>query len=108
MATDLSDEEVICGFMEPKPEGSWMRDIQPTWWYFSTFDLPIGWHVVNLDLEQLHEVEARLKDAQWRTYIDLIVPVKGNIYEECKAFIHASAAQKIKALAAVLRNGGKY
>ncbi len=103
--TKLTDEEVICAFMEPKPTGSWVRDVQPTWWYFSTYDFPLGWHAKAITLDALWEVEQRLSREQINRYIAellrVTLPPDRGAYDW--RLIHATAAQKIAALASVLR-----
>ncbi len=100
----MTDQEVICNWMEPKPTGSWIRDVQPKWWYFSTYEPPTGWHVKSLTLDALWEVEERLKQKPrggrglYWDYRSLLIEVTDG-----EAW-HASAAQRIKALAEILRN----
>lgn len=108
----LSDAEVICQWMEPKPKticGSLehtaaLRSIK--WWIVKPrgahLGEPVDWTPCLLGLDRLHEIEAKLSEEQWLNYVDALItlmpkfPRKGEI-------VHASAEQKIKALAAVLR-----
>jgi hypothetical protein len=102
----MTDAEVICEFMEPKPttpQPVGLYDESPGgWWTLH----PDGW-VPNCDsLDRLREVEARLTEEQWLRYVDALIdhmpefPRKGEI-------IHASAEQKIAALAAVIRSNAE-
>lgn len=107
MSETLSDQEVICGFMEPRPK--WTAQIEPhewqyRWWKWYTDKnhrhLPIP-----LTLNECHAVEERLTDEQWREYEwQLIcVPFDGVVNSMSRVYLHATAEQKIRALAAVLR-----
>lgn len=105
-----TDEEVICEWMEPKPE-----DLNPhvgllvskgEWWYRYTLDKT--WTACKPNLDRLHEVEARLTDEQWERYLDQLVDddaISG--YQTERDICHATAAQKIAALAAVIRGDAK-
>ncbi len=114
-----SDAEVICEFMEPRPTQGKMAIVTP-WWHSITLMTGsgpgggfarIGVTHRELDLNALREVEARLTMEQWQQYqwnaehagwypSDTGEPT----VRECfRAASHASAAQKIRALAAVLR-----
>ncbi len=104
-AVSLTDAEVICGFMEPRPTETdgWSRvDITPSalgWWEFDGDD--DCWLAIALDLDALHEVEARLTDAQWYKYGALIGGDHVTFWalRDC---LHAAAEQKIRALVTVL------
>lgn len=94
-----SDEEVICEWMEPGREipGNWMQYIG--WGR--------GWRPCTLTLDRLHEVEARLTDEQWKPYIMKLLPWQSlnKLYvEQLFCLLHATAEQKIKALAAVIQS----
>jgi hypothetical protein len=106
-----SNEEIICGWMEPKP---WEEPGQTTpkallgssWWDWA---ISYGSFPKPLTLDRLHEVEGRLTDEQWGQYataLSDLTPEYTGIVQTMKLYIHATAAQKIKALAAVLREGG--
>lgn len=110
----MTDAEVICGWMQPKPalrqtEGEWELAICATslgWWLLTTTGYERGDEPIivpaDLTLDRLREVEARLTEEQWVHYGILMEnrPVGMRL---SKALLHASADQKIKALAAVLR-----
>jgi len=90
----MSDEAVICKFMEPKCYG------YPWWSCQGSFIAPRA-----LSLDALWEVEERLTRMQWNAYLKLLSD--GNIlanFKEYRMVAHATAAQKIAALATVLRN----
>ncbi len=122
----MTDEEIICGWMEPKPpedsaplSRTYRGDIFSDGEFWMADEYTTVWHVVplTLDLDALHLVEARLTDIQWATYqlaLASVIDPKKRISEQellamrpwvWKLFQHASAEQKIKALAAVLREG---
>ena len=110
----LTDEEVLCEFMEPKnglPDLADFRgDFSPGGWWIT------DWHPLRknkwlprrqITLNECHEIEGRLTEDQWRKYETALspMPVKlirlfGSI---TLSFIHADAQTKIKALAEVLR-----
>jgi hypothetical protein len=104
----MSDEETICEFMESKPE---MRQDDAVWWRWgwvprigSSLFQPPGycWLPVRLTLDALHKVEAKLTDEQWDRYSsEFDYPASAR---NRKSLLHATAAQKVKALAAVLRS----
>ncbi len=107
----MSDEEVICTFMEPRPERGQTFPIEgplphPLWW--SHMDREGNWHPASLgSLDALHKVQAGLTDEQWRRYDDemlLTLPRDSFEWEIRKAYIHADVPAKIKTLAAVLRS----
>ncbi len=105
----LSDAEVICGFMEPRPSrqrGDSAGCPGQFWRYDRETHADLG-VPARLTLDALREVEERLTGKQWSNYI-------ARIFEETNSqgatvggrwrhVIHASAEQKIRALAAVLR-----
>lgn len=92
----MTDEEVIASFMEPKPTWS-SSDRNGEWWWCWDH----RWHSCKLDLDALHEVEARLTNEQWDAYANLMMDPAG--IHHTRFLLHASAEQKIEALAAVLR-----
>lgn len=112
----LTDEEVICEFMEAKPEaflatGSQAHPSVGGWWRSdfrftspSPNDGEYYWKPRKLTLDALHEVEARLTDEHWKEYCWRFQ--RGGMcswWENQRDFLHASAEQKIKALASILR-----
>ena len=108
-----SDQEVISRFMEPNPRSrTRSRDSEHGWWRLIGIDrktaewVPIGsLPASHITLDRLYEVEELLNQGQWKTYTDLLIDDPDAIsgYFEF-GLIHASAAQKIKALAEVLRS----
>jgi hypothetical protein len=85
----MTNVEIICTFMEPH----W-KTRMPYAYPFNPAVMP------TLDLDALHEVEARLTYAQWDGYGAAMASLVGRTAPN---LLHASAEQKIKALAAVLR-----
>lgn len=113
----MTDDEVICTWMEPRPKtqtGMIYRFYGNSSGIVDSLSTREGWWVCDevildgepttiisprpLDLDALHEVEARLTDEQWWNYSNNF-----NMPCDFRALIHLSAAQKIKSLAAVLR-----
>lgn len=78
-----TDEEVICEWMEPP---------------LSHERVPI-----RLTLDRLHAVEARLNDKQWQKYLGEFLDDEWHGWRAHRNLLHATAAQKIAALAAVIR-----
>lgn len=116
MPSSLTDEEVICAFMEPKPpDGAYPRALSDAGWWKVAWSnalqksqwLPNNDKAASLDA--LWEVEERLTEEQWGQYciraqVDLYDPAWGNHPGGMdRPIIHATAEQKIRALAAVLR-----
>lgn len=95
----LSNEEVICTFMEPKPRFTEVPDVSVgRWWvWFADANEPIA-----LTLDRLHLVEARLTN-QWGSYVNEMLKDNPSVWTEAKLLLHATAEQKIRALASVLR-----
>ncbi len=89
--TKLTDEEVICVWMRSFPE-NWLRDWDDPFWTGA------------LTLDALWEVESRLGE-QIRPYIAellrVTLPPDRGAYDW--RLIHATTAQKVAALASVLR-----
>jgi hypothetical protein len=108
MTAVLSDEEVLATFMETKPNGGGRRGSH-WWWYRSGLNSGAGWRPRSLDLDALHEVEARLTDEQWDKYqrgLSVYCGSElraGDVRASIRQMIHALPVQKIRALAAVLR-----
>jgi len=105
----MSDEAVICDFMEPGADARADSDFE--WWGQIWSNGMRTIHPRNLTLDALWEVEERLKPdyTKWQQYIDLMMGRKlyhfRKIldYADITDVAHATAAQKIKALATVLR-----
>ena len=100
LAHELTDQEIICTWMEPKPEPP-MRlpteaESQSQWWKRVYNSLDRGWEPYTLTLDALWEVEERLTALEWGEYLLNLPYIKREV-------VHATPAQKIKALAAVLR-----
>lgn len=105
----MTDQEVICAWMEPQPllsEGAMQEARQPYPYWWTVHDEIAGeWQPRILALDALREVEARLTYAQWSDYSHgLGFASFGEPVVRAKLLIHASAEQKIEALAAILRN----
>ncbi|SRR5260370_1379040 len=97
-----TDEEVICGWMEPRPSGS-LTNLLADWWLFRSVNA--GWVPRTLTLDRLWNVEERLTEKQRDPYLDVIVRNTGlGPTTAGWDMAHATAAQKIKALAEVLRS----
>ena len=105
MASERTDEEVICEWMEPDYRKTYANAGDPSkggWWKRGQ----ICWFRVDLTLDRLHEVEARLSDEQWQQYREELCfawQAMEPHYDLAKMYIHATAATKIAALAAVIR-----
>ena len=100
----MTDEAVICTWMEPEAAKAVVIDKAATWkwhrldWSNNTI------HTRPLTLDALWEVEERLTDDQWWEYeVTLSAPYGPTVLAQVKAHVHSTAAQKIVALAAVLR-----
>ncbi len=108
----LSDAEVICSFMENKPaRGPWSQrpwhSVSPAGWWVASedrnvFTAPNEWFPIKLTFDRLWEVGERLTDEQRLEYwMELS---KGGPPETGYWRIaNAKAAQRITALASVLR-----
>ena len=99
----MTDAEVICNFMEP--EGA---NYRRKWWQAILkdgrlrVDNPV--EPVTLTLDRLHEVEARLTVKQRMDYAEEFGCFCGfHVFNG----LHATADQKIKALATILRSAAK-
>lgn len=111
----LSDAEVIASFMDgPKPDirceevewpfvGRNANGRRYTWWRWERNCY--GHLTIDISLNECHAVEARLTDEQWWAYERELrsVPFDGLMNTAARVFVHATAEQKIKALASVLR-----
>lgn len=120
----LMDAEVVCEFMEPRRiEGRWwthgkhVAEVGPEVWHRNacgplrttiTTDCMVPRHDL-LTLDALHEVEARLSDGQWEKYNELMLGFSPQRihprfdHSDAKGLLHATAEQKVRALAATLR-----
>lgn len=118
----LSEEEVVATFMEKKPNVNGLMSASVGWWVLhaiAKFSGEVGGVSVaylprDLTLDALHEVEAKLSDRQRQYYCALIFqrccgaartmnPIEDLLTPNRWGMIHTSAAQKISALAQVLR-----
>ena len=95
-----SDAEVICAWMEPKPDNR-TTNVQTNWWMFLCLDS--GWVPRKLTLDRLWEVEERLTEKQRGEYYFIFWERRDR--ENWWTLLHATSEQKIKALAAVIREG---
>lgn len=95
----MTDDETICNFMEPNAEALATDDLH---WHGIVSKPGGGWRISGprtLDLDALWEVEELLTDEQWDAYQQLMLPIRtGRRYRSG----HATAEQKIKAIAKVL------
>lgn len=109
----MTPAEIICTFMEPRPAPSDSHAATETkWWLWAftgvVFPREYKWLPRHLDLGLLWEVEERLTKAQWRTYrreFRLIVEREDGGFplgQRVQAYLHATPAQKMAALAKVL------
>ena len=104
----MTDAEVICSFMEPKPTKSIMDTLRdgdpaPGKWWNDRHHASSEWRPRTLTLDAIWEVEERLTDEQWQQYRDEILKGTDMMGLWMTRLIDAGAAQKIVALAAVLR-----
>lgn len=108
---ELSDAEIVCEFMEPRPIDRWGGNPWRwwTWLGLCPHHMHCDGHPTSavLTLDRLHEVEARLTDEQWMKYTDSLVLRLREDMDGPRTLIHLSADQKIKALASVLRSEEK-
>ncbi len=119
----MSDAELICARMEEKPTArmdSQYAD-QPKWWIWGWWytepsqpnvERPVayGWKPRSMTLDALHRVESELTEGQWPYYMAELLPkefVPPFPLTAFQAVTHATAEQKIKALAAVFRGVSK-
>jgi hypothetical protein len=121
----LTDAEVVAQFMEPKPnaldpsisftgarspEGFWIWYVRPARWEFDwnpVFDETFGC-LERERLAFLRLVEARLTPDEWSRYMAAVPPSSDLIrFSVIKALLHASAEQKLAALASVIRGNEK-
>lgn len=108
----MTAEEIICEFMEARPETRSGVGDNTRWWracyYLVSQDETVtSYRAQPLDLDCLHEVEARLTGEQWTLYYDHLWATNyGQEHPTWRFLIHASAPQKIAALAKVIGGGG--
>ena len=112
----MTDGEVICAWMEPKPDtynaatamaAAKSGKDNPIWWVTDgrTWTL----RPRELDLDALWEVQDRLTDEQWERYeCEMLAQwtpeaIGLTMHGEVRHYLHATAEQKIRALAAILR-----
>lgn len=118
---ERTDAETVATFMEPMPDYipqpyDGLSRSPNCWWTAKSQKTSRGgfefvWVANEATLDMLHEVEARLTDRQWERYCLRLVGCGSNIlnlrgtvdYADLKALLHASAADKLTALAAVIR-----
>ena len=93
----MTDEEVLCTFMHPMPK---IYDPHTDWWKWRS---GATFAPRKLTLDILHEIEERLTEEQWKAYRDEILRDTDMLGLWMVRLIHASAANKVRALAAVLR-----
>lgn len=108
----LSDDEVICTFMEARPVDqpdrtleNWAKS-EGGWWQFKWSHFWEGYraHPTDLTLDVIHEVEERLTPEQRAEYCKAML--QSPFTERRKwswEMLHADAPARIKALASILR-----
>src|SRR5438552_14772929 len=105
----MTDKEIICTFMEPRDKyrvGGICPRSMLDWWQSDCQSLTDNFPV-KLTLDHLREVEARLTNEQWLAYMGNLWGAPLDVLEvleisHVKNMLHASAEQKIKALASVI------
>ncbi len=112
----MTDSEVICTWMDPKPPIGWLAaefSLQRSRWWLASSDWD-EWAPMPLTLDALWEVEERLTKDQWQSYCATfaVENIGRDIADEQtyenqviwdRIHLHASPFVKIRALAAVLR-----
>lgn len=114
----MRDAEVICAFMEAKPQFRsgftvFYRGNQHAvtteewrspggWWRIDTADDDRKVEPRELELNALHEVEARLSDEQFEIYKIGLIPL-GQMANAEYWHIHANVEDKTRVLAFILR-----
>jgi len=102
----MTPEEIICEFMEPRPSfdviNSWRECSSVRWWRF--YNGNTVWIPILLTLDRLRQVEERLTAEQWDKYEVAMIRIvrKGRSHQD---MLHASAEQKIAAMAKVIGCG---
>jgi hypothetical protein len=111
----MTDVEVICAWMEPDapenggtPNVDNLKKYSPKgWWRY--WSLSCNWkRPILISCERLlllgflHEVEEKLSEDQWEAYAYRMMDPAG--IQHTRFLLHATAEQKIKALAEVLRS----
>lgn len=104
----MTDEAIICDFMEPDVHS---MDIDKIAWHASRYRCGHWEHApMILNLHHIHVSESRLDDTRKQLYVIAIADIMSVAFPSAKHeweayfyFLNASAEQKIKALAQVLR-----
>lgn len=107
-------QEILCEFMEGRDprnavsvkRGTKVLDIDSLHWWIARWRAG-NWEFAprTLDLDALHEIEERLTDEQWIAYVDALIAIMPQRLPRKGEIVHATAEQKIMALAETL--GGK-
>jgi hypothetical protein len=97
----MTDQELICAWMEPRPIPSKNGWRSSPWWKRKLRGARDYAHPRELDLDALWEVEERLTNEQWEKYLHEFARTQG--YWPLRTLLHATPEQKIRALAQVLR-----
>lgn len=96
--TEMTDAEMICTWMEPKPLES------SNWWDGPDCQVLAERWPTKLTLDKLHDVENLLTPEQWPVYLAALSPSSDLMcMSTIQALVHSSPFVKIRALAAVLR-----
>jgi hypothetical protein len=108
IAISGADAFLICDWMEPYPTNApeyWANNHEPAiggWWVAIKLNAGINaWIARPLTLAALWDVEARLTEEQWTRYATLMMDPAG--VKHTRFLLHATAEQKVKALATVIR-----
>lgn len=117
-----TDAEVACGFMEPdapkdgtNQAGGELKRFSPKgWWRYSMVSCLLKQPILDMCAEveklgRLYLVEAKLSNEQWDRYdnaLGALWTVRLKNMPARRFLIHASAEEKLTALAAVLRDRG--
>ena len=108
----MSDAEVICNFMEIKPELPFYRTRSErsfgSWWVMTGGQWGWEWWTCELTLDLLWEVEERLITLGYRAHIDNALSQEAWRDATAASLWHATAAQKIAALASVIKEEVKH
>lgn len=106
---ERTDAETVASFMEARPDlpphwGAWPEH---QWWLLiPTAGGRMDWTPKELNLDALYLVEARLTDEQWERYVRLLLQPVIQLSDprvHWKKVLHATTADKIVALVAVIR-----
>lgn len=112
MPNQMTDEEILCTWMERRPAYTISATLTdgtdlPKWWEIGS---EWEWVPIKLTLIELWEIQDRLSDEQWEVYYHNLGKYSngGLVWNtpdrQFRWALHATPTQKIAALAAVLRS----